>query len=157
MAGLMVKCIIGPSTVACYNVGGLQSVLLCVMGLRHACMRCIKSYNLSLPAEDPVSRVCAHVQATVHSSISQWLLWQDPVSALPSHSADAMSPTASRVPSAYPAVLLWISGAVVSAGSFVIVLQVCVSHDLAVKAPRPNSLHLCLMLSRSVEKTCRLL
>ena len=77
-----------------------------------------------------MSSAGADVQATVHSSISQWLQWQDPVSALPPISASAMSPGASRVPSAYPAGLLWISGAVVSAGSFVIVLQVSISHDV---------------------------
>ena len=38
------------------------------------------------------------------------------------------SPSAQRVPSVYPAALLWCSPAVISTGSFVIVLQV--SHTL---------------------------
>lgn len=66
------------------------------------------------------------MQATVHSSISQWLKWQGPPAATvaPPNSGSAAAPSANRVPSAYPAALLWCCGAVVSAGSFVIVLQV---------------------------------
>ena len=63
------------------------------------------------------------MQATVHASISQWLQWHGPVSAaLPA--GTAASPSAQQMPSAYPAALLWCSPAVISTGSFVIVLQV---------------------------------
>jgi len=72
------------------------------------------------------------MQVTVHSSISQWIQRQGPITFLPPNSGSAESPTASRVPSAYPAALLWISGAVVSAGSFVIVLQVPVIIHISV-------------------------
>ena len=69
-------------------------------------------------------RVFACAQATMHSSVSQWLLWHGAISAAEPSSSSTTPLSSPRVPSAYPAVLLWISGAVVSAGSFVIVLQV---------------------------------
>lgn len=70
------------------------------------------------------------VQATVHSSLGNWLRLQEAMGA----QSSPHTGTAQRVQGAsgFPAVLLWSSRAFVSFGSLIIVLQVRASHLLKI-------------------------